>query len=84
MVHNRLNLVAIPAGIHRRCVSAMMGTKLKNIPAQQLDQLRVTRVQANRNLTLREYQRSFYYGNLHLIGLRLLALCGVRISGSGI
>ncbi len=80
MVHNRQNLVAIPTGIHQKCVSALMGTRLKNIPASQLSRLGIRRVAANRNLTLREYQRGFSYENLHLIGLRLLTLCGVEVA----
>lgn len=79
-IHNKQNLVLIRTGLHRRCVSAMMSTKLKNMTKAELRALNIKRVPANRNLTLRENLDGFSLSNMHLYGLRLLVFCGVKIT----
>lgn len=83
-VHNRMNLVSIPKGIHQKCISALMGTKVKNIPAWQLKRLGVVKNKGNANMTLRGSMKGYAYRNMHLIGLRLLDVCGVDVVGDGI
>ncbi|MFC5730987.1 MULTISPECIES: hypothetical protein [Nocardioides] len=80
-IHNKQNLVLIRRGIHRACVSAMMSTKLKNMTRAELRSLGLTRVPANRNLTMRQDLAGYSLANMHLAGLRLLAFCGVKIAG---
>ncbi|MTB88438.1 hypothetical protein H9L21_01060 [Aeromicrobium senzhongii] len=83
-VHNRMNIVSIPKGIHQKCISALMGTKLKNIPAWQLKRLGLPLTKKSANLTLRGSLAGYSYRNMHLLGLRLLDLCGVDVVGDGI
>lgn len=80
-IHNKQNLVLIRSGLHRKCVSAMMSTKLKNMTKAELKALGITRVPANRNLTMRQDLAGFSLANMHLAGLKLLAFCGVKIAG---
>lgn len=83
-IHNRMNLVSIPKGIHQKCISALMGTKMKNIPAWQLKRLGLVLTNKNAGSTLRGALKGYDYRNMHLIGLRLLDLCGVDVVGDGI
>lgn len=79
-----MNIVSIPKGIHRKCVTPLMNTKVKNISAWQRDKLNIKMVKDNKNLRLRGALKDYDYRNMHLIGLRLLTLCGVDVTGSGI
>lgn len=83
-LHNRMNLINIRRGLHRRCINALMSTKLKNLLKEDRAALRITVVKKNREKTLRQTQKKYSFANQHLFGLRLLDHCGVRIDGAGI
>lgn len=80
-IHNKQNLILIPTGIHRQCVTAMMNTSLKNLTTSELRRLGLTRTASTANLTMRQMLTGYSLRNMHLIGLRLLSFCGVKISG---
>ncbi len=77
-IHNRFNIVSIPAGIHRKCISALMGTAMKNIPAWQLAKLGLS-AEGVSDFTLRKVLDGYSFRNAHLYGIRLLSLCGVKV-----
>jgi len=84
LINNKQNLILIRSGLHRGCINRFMNTALGNLTRAELQALRVSIGPDQGNWTLRQALTGYSLRNLHLVGLRLLALCGVRISGSGI
>ncbi|WP_394163053.1 hypothetical protein [Galactobacter valiniphilus] len=81
MVQNKQNLIQIPKDIHRKCITPIMGTKMKNLPAHQLARLIPGTIPAStKNLTPRAYMAKYMSErNQHLYGMELLKICGVVV-----
>jgi hypothetical protein len=77
-VHNKQNLIMIRRGIHRRCVSALYGTRIKNLTRNEREALTVDLLPVTRNMTVRQYLDNYSFRNAHTVGLQALSLCGVR------
>lgn len=81
IVQNKQNLVQIPKGIHKKCITPIMGTTIKKLSKDQLKRMGLSNLSStSKSMILRNYLAKHYSErNAHMLGMELMSICGVKV-----